>query len=473
MASAGAKPPTRLMSACVEVPIADLHTALGKLGCTTLTHVLAYGSTFLEGELSPDEVEELRNDLCRKAADQAAGSTLACGESSMPWNTVGLRHTRVLIIACRTLFKRENATGEAEAAVLNADPATIAAAEAKPLSAKVLEQHWLAAETVTGGFSIVEPHYRLAPPLVSKMVAANKHGGLTIPQIDSNYSYSEPSANKLITTILKGANQLNGDNTEIQLVQGSQAADRRDRLDIVSDYSASIRHRSCALLVGYCTPEASMAYMGSARYLLLSRHERNVITGTTKECQITPASISLLERRLVKAMREGYTAAQMVQIDSQVIRAVLERAATVNQDGNKAIEYVCDQCTSLFRPAQVQFDTDTVSETSGPSSSSAAKEDMRELTRVREQNRNLTSQRDRANNQLTRMGSSPRRVDSRPDERRDERTDTRRRDDQRICNDYNRGTCSRGKECRFAHVCNRTAANGTECRNARHTALNH
>jgi hypothetical protein len=83
---ASGAPLNKLMAACNDVNIADLHTALGNLGCTTLMHVLGYGGSFLSGELVAAEVEELRNDLCRKSADQAIGSTLACGESIMPWN---------------------------------------------------------------------------------------------------------------------------------------------------------------------------------------------------------------------------------------------------------------------------------------------------------------------------------------------------------------------------------------------------
>jgi hypothetical protein len=327
---------------------------------------------------------------------------------------------------------------------------------------------------VTGGFSTVEPHLRLSDTMVTRMINANKNGTLHIPCIDKAFSYRDTSSNKLFTTILKGAGQADGGDTELLLVQGTSAAERRDSLELTCDYGDFVHHRSCALIVGYCTQEASDAFLASDRFKLLTCHDQGTVTGTTRRCMLTPAFINMLERRLVKAMREGYTVRQLLQLDMVVVRAVLERSAVSNKDGNSAIEYVCDQRTSLFRPSKaVGFETAT--EPSPELSGAPSGGDDRAMAKLREQNRQLTSERDKARH---RVRESPAHVsDRRRDDRSPIRSDDRRRDARddspKICNDYNRSVgCARGIHCRYLHVCNRQGQDGSACRQ-RHTAINH
>ena len=237
-----------LRDACSKVPVEDLHDALVNLGCTSLELVLAYMPLFMDGKLNSAKVEELRDDLCRKAADQRDQSAAACGEcAGMASDTRGCRNERVLILVVRTAFKTYHSTAIAQAAVLPPSSAAAAAEEAKPLGEKVLSGHWEAAEVVTGGFSQVEPHYRLNDTLVSQMIYSNKQGSLFIPLI-SSLTYRDPTSNKRMTTILKGVGQLEGD-TELMLVQGGSASERRESLDLISDLAAFFHHRSCAMVV--------------------------------------------------------------------------------------------------------------------------------------------------------------------------------------------------------------------------------
>jgi hypothetical protein len=485
-------PSLQLLEAAVQVNVPLLHEALEELGVKSLTQCLAYGGSFMgTGACATGEIEELRDNLARKTADLAAGSTDPCGNClAMTTDINGSRAVRTLILACRTLHKTVVQTAMAVANVAPPDSAAAAAAEAKPLGEKVLDGHWDAGATVTGGFSTTEPHYHVSDAQFSRIIHANKAGTLWIPGIDSTFTYRDVSSSKQVKTLLMGAAETA---TELLLVQGASAHERHDEMTGVSDYMDLLHHRSCALVAAYATAEASAAFLASDRFGKLTCHDRGHVTGTTRQCMLTPMFISMLERRLIKSARSGYSVSQMVRIDKQVVQAILERASLMFKDGNLAVEYICDSCMSLFSLEG--------SEATPSTPESAAKSDGvdERSRRMQDQIRHLTSERDRARN-ACRERDSPIRNDRREDRRenrRDDRAtvttpirnDDRRNDDRRderreerrgegpvtdrICNDFNRSSgCSRGAACRYIHVCSKMRPDGSACRQ-KHSATSH
>jgi hypothetical protein len=70
----------QLLEAAAQVNVPLLHEALEELGVKSLTQCLSYGASFMGiGNCTTGEIEELRDNLARKTADLAAGSTLPCG----------------------------------------------------------------------------------------------------------------------------------------------------------------------------------------------------------------------------------------------------------------------------------------------------------------------------------------------------------------------------------------------------------
>jgi hypothetical protein len=383
----------------------------------------------------------------------------------------------------------------AVANIVPQDSAAAAAAEAKPLGEKVLDGHWDAGAAVTGGFSTTEPHYHISDAQFSRIIHANKAGTLWIPGIDSTFTYRDVASNKQIKTLLMGAAETA---TELLLVQGAAANERHDEMTMVCDYLDLLHHRSCALVAAYSSAEASAAFLASDRFGKLTCHDRGYVTGTTRQCMLTPQFVSMLERRLIKSARSGYSVGQMVRIDKQVVQAILERASLMFKDGNLAVEYICDSCMSLFS-LEGSDTTPSPSETSVTSAG-----DERQNRRMQDQIRHLTSERDRARNACRDRGS-PLRNDRREDRRenrrddrssnyahdvppppvRNDRNDDRRKDERhearrdegamgdRICHDWNRSSgCSRGTGCRYQHICNKQRPDGGMCRQ-KHSATSH
>jgi hypothetical protein len=487
-------PSLQLLEAAVQVNVPLLHEALEELGVKSLTQCLAYGASFMgTGACATGEIEELRDNLARKTTDLVAGSTDPCGNCvAMTADQDGSRSVRTLILACRTLHKTVVQTAMAVANVAPPDSAAAAAAEAKPLGEKVLDGHWDAGAAVTGGFSTTEPHYHISDAQFSRIIHANKAGTLWIPGIDATFTYRDASSSKQIKTLLMGASETK---TELLLVQGAAANERHDEMTMVCDYLDLLRHRSCAMVAAYSTAEASAAFLASDRFGKLTCHDRGQVTGTTRQCMLTPHFISMLERRLIKSARSGYSVSQMIRIDKQVVQAILERASLMFKDGNLAVEYICDSCMSLFSLESPEI-------TPSPPESSSARsdgEDERQRRRTMDHIRQLTSERDRARNACRERGSPIRndRREDRRENRRDDRAaaandkpmpsrnDDRRNDDRRgerrdegavtdrICNDYNRSSgCSRGSACRYLHICNKQRPDGGACRQ-KHSATSH
>lgn len=126
---------------------------------------------------------------------------------------------------------------------------------------------------------------------------------------------------------------------------------------------------------------------------------------------LLPCMVSFLERALLSASRRGYSKAELLMIDRQVVEAIMERTSVVRVDGNLAIEYVCDTRTALFFPSNpvlplsktALHDDGPASE--GRASSTAASSTSfagsdRQLDALKRANSKLMSERDRALHEL-------------------------------------------------------------------------
>jgi len=385
---------------------------------------------------------------------------------------------RAIIYSARTKYKVEQAEEIAPPTPMG----TSAEDPFKPLPPKEVESLWEQGELATAGYTWLPPKHQLADPIMSRMVRACKAGELWLPAVDSNLSYKDSSSNRVITTLLKGDGSASS-SVQVQMVTSSDTSERTAHVNLVADYTDVITHRSAAMIACYSTSEASTRYLASAKFGTLNKHKL-VLGSASPALLLLPRMVASLERRLRSAARQGCSTAEMLAIDKAVIDAIIERHSEIHDDGNLAVEHVCEQRESLFSPpAAMQFSLAHASsllsgrDTAGSVVSDPGTSISRRSDTPSKRERELQSDRDRLRSELKRGGGgggSEKGNDKRNtfggDSRRMGGGDKRGRE---VCRSFNeRDGCFR-RECNFRHVCNVRGRNGEACGDERHCALMH
>lgn len=480
-----------------------LVTAFRSMGFTTLLHLLTAQASFMaEVTIADDDLDALCLDIRRQRDADTAALVLCGGYPAFPRDASAFRLLRLVIYNARLKFSAQTSAGAAPAPPPVAAPP---ADEQKPLPPHEIDDLWDAGKRVTMGYANVLPKYRLSDGLISRMVRHNKAGKLWLPAIDRSFLYKEASSNVVITTLLKCSGDASSataspSDVSIQMVQGGQLAERSDPVRLVADYIDLLSHRSAAILACYCTPKAIAAYKASSAFGHLQQHSE-CIAGS--EMILCPAFVGTLERKLREATRLGLSTADVLAMDQRVIAAIHERMTNVAVDGNLAIEYVCDQRESLFRPdggAAVSLDqlgssfqpsnrssyASSVAPSGSVSRAHSASGDssQQEVERLKKLASKFQSERDHARQDLKKQrrggGSSP-----------SARSDGGGRDQQtvyggqsgrsgggdsrgsQICRHYNMTSGCFRSSCSYRHVCDKPTGRDRVCGDARHNACTH
>jgi hypothetical protein len=454
------------------------------MGITDLNNFLAWLPSFLgPGPVAAVDTNMFIDDI-RTVRDDATPVGARCGGYiAFPDGIDGGRVVRAIVQSARRLYQLECA----EIATPPPPPAVTAEDPFKPLAPKTLSDLWEAGAIVTDGYSSVPDRFKLSDALVSRMVRANKAGEFWIPAIDSSFSYKDPSSNRVITTLLKSSGEGPVPGAEIQLVQGAQQSERFDPVDLAADYNDCIMHRSAAIITAYCTPQASTDYVASPRFRAIDRH-RLVTTSPKPARMLIPTFLAALERQLRAAARLGLSATVLLRIDSAVVRAILDRQATIHVDGNLAIEYVCEQCTHLFTPPRVLLDLQSLHGGAGSDIGSigpSASQILSPAGKPSQRERSLQSENDKLRHQLgpkrTRFESDAGNSSARSETTQRNTTyggDGRRTGggvptSRAICDAFNAANGCFRRECKFRHACNVMNRNGSPCGAEAHCALHH
>ena len=444
--------------------------ALEAMRIVDLLGFLSHKPSFMQAALDEGQVGQLITEIKRVRDDATPVTDVCGGYTALPVSAVAAPWMRAMLYRARTLYAKE----EKEALVLP-DPKAGIEDPFKPLPPSDIDDIWKSGEKTTDGFSFISPKFHLSDANVSRMVRANKAGQLWIPIIDQGFSYREPASNRQVTTLFKSAS---GTSTEaqLQLVHGSEAAERFDPLNMVADYNDICAHRSAALVACYATPEASAAYGKSKTFAAIEKHKL-VARDAKPPRMILPRFIASLERHLRAATRTGVSLTQMVGIDSAVINAIVERHSSVGEDGNLAIEHVCEQRQSLFAPPVASVSLGDVpgfaspgrmtSEVGsvGPSASEIGGKRPSELERRlqsdldKEKNKNKRGDRD-VKQKVTYGGAG--RVMGGGNKRSAD-----------ICRNFNSAAGCYRKECNFKHACDARMRNGQPCGDERHSSGHH
>ena len=448
---------------------AGIAAAFEAMHIVDLLTFLSHKPSFMMAVLDEGQIGQLVTEV-KRVRDASTPATDSCGGyDALPAVAVTAPWVRAMIYRARMLYARE----EKEALVLP-DPKAGIEDPFKPLPPADIDDIWKAGEKTTDGFSFISPKFHLSDANISRMVRANKAGQLWIPIIDQGFSYREPASNRQITTLFKSAT---GTSTEaqLQLVHGSEAAERFDPLNMVADYNDICAHRSAALVACYATPEASAAYAKCKTFAAIEKHKL-VVRDAKPPRMILPRFIASLERHLRAATRTGVSLAQMVGIDSAVVNAIVERHSSVGEDGNLAIEHVCEQRQALFAPPVATISLGDVtgsrfaspgrSEVSiGPSASEVGGKRPTELERRLQSDldkeKNRTKNRERDVKQKVTYGGAGR-VMGGGNKRATE-----------ICRNFNSAAGCYRKECSFKHACDAKLRNGQACGDDRHSSGHH
>lgn len=210
---------------------------------------------------------------------------------------------------------------------------------------------------------------------------------------------------------------------------------------------------------------------------------------------LMPRAIAMLKRALTSAARLGLSTTTLLSMDKAVVDAIHERQSQYKEDGNLAIEYVCNQRTDLFRPptlalSDVTADNPTNFRSRDATSSigpSASMVDAASYTSAAPSHgkasmleRKMQSERDSARAELKRLRSvldssnaNPRRnnpVRYGGDSRRSGGGDPR---SNHVCRDFNGPNGCERENCKFKHVCSKVDRNGRVCGDSRHSAVLH
>ena len=473
-----------LVAACGTHPTtADILVAqLERIGLLDIITLLSFRASFMApASLADADITVLQTALRGDAPTDA----------SFPNGAPGVVALRVVLHAARLRWRAiEAATAAAAAPGPGPAPAPAPADDHdlfKALPPSDIRAIWEGGEIATRGLSWVPDRFRLADSLVSRMHRANKSGDFWLPALDKTFAYMEERATASIKTLFAAGT------AKLQVTVGDATAERVDPLRLVADYNAAVRHRTSAAVAVYCTDAASVEFKASPRFSgsLLTSHSlvaSELRTRGTPELIVLPQMLAKLEHHLCLASREGYSMPDMLDIDSRIIQAVIDRGRSNRVDGNLAIEYVCDSCADGFRPrvhsvplamvGSQQFDSGDGSSISPSQSASNLQPSKRE--------RELQSDRDRLANQLQRRndvrGGSSTTSNSvgklKPQKATVNRTvyggrsgslgggDDRGRE---ICDLFNGDAgCYRGS-CAYKHCCN-----VARCREPwKHSALNH
>lgn len=481
-----------MQRAADSVCVPGLDAALEACGFLELVQLLGYKESFMGSASVPDaHAGQLRDDLARLRDESTSPEALCGGLSSLPSGTAGVAKARTLVYAARLEFKKEEASNVAAASV-HPTPAPPAPAEdqCKPLPASEVDSYWEAGERTTAGYTWIQPKFRLSDTMMSKMIRANTAGELWIPPIDASFSYKDPSSTRTVTTLLKAGGQNGGPEVSLQMVQGTQLQERHDPISIVADYTDIISHRSAALIACYGSPEASAKFTLSKRYSSLEKHR----LATSPSVMLSPRSVAMLERALKGAARLGASTAVLLRIDKDVVDAVLERQSQYKEDGNLAVEHVCNQRTDLFRPspamnlsdipragsviAGTQFDT---ASSVGPSASAVGYSESVHSSggKASERERRLQSERDRLQHENKKLKATSEASSFQSNSGRTRLGGNSRRSgggdpqSSQICRDFNAPAGCDRASCRFRHVCSKPDRNGRPCGDSRHSAILH
>ena len=440
----------------------DLGAALEVLGITTLTLFLGCKGSFESGTIVEAQLAALCASVRRQADDS---DTPSGGYATFVADAHAIPRLRAVVIAARREFKLEEADALAPAPPEEKEDLF------KPLPPKEVNDLWEAGEAVTSGFSWVPPKHKLSDSIMSRMQRANRNGELWLPAIDGSFKYLDPAQSRLVSTLLGSADGDGaGGGVALQLVQGGGHSERRDAVHLAADYCEMLSHRSSAVLACYSTPEASVKYMDSARGKRIAKH--SLIASSAKPAvQILCRMVAKLERQLRGAARLGLSTRDLLAVDKQVIDAIAARSVEVSCDGNLAIEYVCDQRTSLFEGPQGAVCSSVAASSSGGASvggRGAGEQPPRQPgadgTDWKRKYSELQSQVDKAKNQQQKtvyggrtgvMGGGG------------------GRNQTSVCNQFNEERGCYRKDCKFAHVCNKQIRQGQMCRDDRHCALFH
>lgn len=489
-----------LQRAVEAVSIPGLGAALEVIGVTELLPLLSSRASFMAAPALDDvQLAQLRDDL-RRVRDESDPPDRPCGGlAALPGDAAALSHLRILIYAARREFKLEEQLLLASAPNNPGTPAPVPAPapadEVKPLPAKDITALYESAERCSGGCMWVPPKYRLSDSLVSKLARANANGHLFVPAVDSGFAYADPSSTRSVTTLLKaGGDGSSLPDISLQMVQGSQLVERRDPVTLVADYLDIISHRTAALVACYGTPEAAAKFSASDRYGNMDKHKLSLPFGAARPL-LLPRMACGLERALREAARQGHSTAAMLAIDRAVVDAIHERHSEIAEDGNLAIEFVCNQRSTLFRPAAPvslgdiaagTFGRDGLESSVGPSVSAAGSFSSGNQRRLQsEQEKKLQSERDRLRSELEAVKRQ--RLHAVPDSRSGgagtgERSvfggNSRRMGGgdpraSQICRDFNAPNGCQRSACKFKHACDRTRADGRVCGDGRHCAVHH
>lgn len=483
-----------LQRAAASAGFVGLDAALEACGFEHLLQLLGYKESFMgTGPVSEIHAGQLRDDLRRLRDATTAPDALCGGLDSLSGDAPGVARVRTLIYAARLEYKKEEASNVAAAAAVPpvAAPAPAEQDHCRPLPASEIEGYWEAGERATSGYTWVPPKFRLSDTLMSKMIRANKAGELWIPPIDSSFAYKDPSSTRTVTTLLKAGGQPGGLELSLQMVQGEQLQERHDPISIVADYTDIISHRSAALIACYGSPEASATFVLSKRFATMEKHKLASATPT----MLSPRSVAILERALKSVARMGVSTATLLSIDKDVVDAVHERQSQLKEDGNLAVEFVCNQRANLFSPAALSVALSDVHRSAGAPStllldaassigpSASAVDAVGQKASDRE--RRLQSERDRLQNANKRLKGTPSnsgysssgggnngqsRVRFGGNSRRCGGGDPR---SVQICRDFNSPAGCDRDNCKFKHVCSKPDRNNRPCGDARHPAIFH
>ena len=444
--------------------------ALERIGCVDLNTFLSSRGSFHEGAVAPADLTTMVSDVKRAAAGAAEGA-VAGDYDAFPADAAGAAVIRALVYAARRSFKLEERDELAQTDKKDAD-------EAKDLPAQEISDVWEAGELVTGGFTFLPEKWRLSDTNMSRMIRANREGKLWIPAVElGGMAYREPASHKTLTTLLKLAG---GD--ALQLSQGGDTAERHDVPEIPADYADIISHRSAALIAAYSTNQASTEFVKSARFKMLTPHTL-VAKSSSPAVMLLPRQVAALERLLRSSARRGYSISQLIQIDREVINAILDRCQGYKHDGNLAVEHVIEGRRDLWAPPTVGdlamlsacngAMSDAGSSVLGPSASHVGSPVPRGGA-PSDAERRLQSERDKALSELRKRQREQ--TGSESGGRRGavvyggsgKRMGGGTANANSICLQFNQATGCYRDQCKLRHVCNRQG-----CGSKDHCALHH
>ena len=368
-----------LLIACDTGRDPQLSPALVAMDITETVHLIAARDSFQIGKtIDATELGSLASDIRRVRAPDTPVTTPCGGYAAFIPGLPAIALLRGVVMIARREFEREGAPMGIAAPAPAPALAPAGGDDLKPLPAKDIDSLWKAGSLATGGYSDSLPQYRLSDSVMSRMSRANANGEFYIPPIDQNLSYRDSSITKAkITTLLKVSGQAAAtSDLQLQLVQGGQQVERQPDVGTGTDYDGVCKHRSAAIIACYCTPEASRAYMASVRFGELQKH--TLVQGMTAKPLVLPTMVSMLESRLLEVAQrhsEGsLSIGDLLTIDQQVCRKIMERGGRVPVDGNSCIEYVCDSCPREWevphRPARSVACTVGLDQLSGDGGSS-------------------------------------------------------------------------------------------------------